>query len=577
MSHRFSVWAPKAAHLGVIIGGDRLAMHPGERGWWSRAVDAAGPGTDYTFSLDGGDPRPDPRSGWQPHGVDGPSRVVDHSAFGWTDRRWRGVHLPSAVLYELHIGTFTPEGTFDAAIDRLDHLVGLGIDAVELLPVAEFSGDRGWGYDGVDLYAPHHAYGGPDGLKRLVDACHARGVGVVMDVVYNHLGPAGNYLAEFGPYFTDRYSTNWGQAINYDGPDSGEVRRFVIDNALMWLNDYHCDGLRLDAVHAIVDTSALPILEELAAAVHQLAGHGRRPLFAIAESDLNDPKVVRGPDAGGHGLDAVWADEFHHAVHAVVTGETTGYYEDFGSLALLARALRQGWVYTGEFSRHRRRVHGRLPLGLGGHKFIVFIQNHDQIGNRAIGDRINHLAGIGRAKVAAALLMFSAFVPLLFQGEEWAASTPFQYFTDHLDPELGAAVSAGRKREFSYFGWSPDEVPDPQDPATFARSKLRWDELGVEPHASMLDWYRRLIAIRRSIPELTDGRNDRVRTSYDEDQGWLVLERDPVVVAANVGKNPVTLAVVAGRRLLAGSDPAVVVAGDGLLLPADSVAVLLQD
>ena len=577
MSHRFSVWAPRPANVELLIGGDRLAMHADGQGWWSRPVDAAIPGSDYSFSLDGGEPRPDPRSGWQPNGVDGPSRLVDHRTFPWTDQRWRGVHLPSAVLYELHVGTFTPDGTFDAAIRRLDHLVALGIDAVELLPVAEFSGDRGWGYDGVDLYAPHHAYGGPDGLKRLIDACHARGLGVVMDVVYNHLGPAGNYLAEFGPYFTDRYSTNWGRAVNFDGPDSGEVRRFVIDNARMWLDDYHCDGLRLDAVHAIVDTSPLTILEELAGAVHQLAGHVRRPLFVVAESDLNDPRLVRGPDAGGYGLDAVWADEFHHALHAVVTGETTGYYEDFGSLALLARALGQAWVYTGEFSPHRRRVHGRRPAGLGGHRFVVFIQNHDQVGNRAVGDRITEPAGTGRARVAAALLMFSPFLPLLFQGEEWAASTPFQYFTDHVDPGLAAAVSEGRKREFAYFGWSPDDVPDPQDPATFERSKLRWDELDRQPHASMLDWYRRLIAIRRGIPQLTDGRNDRVRTSFDEDQGWLVLERDPIVVAANVGKDPVSLTVGAGRRLLAGSEPDISLTGAGLRLPAGSVAVLSED
>ncbi len=379
----------------------------------------------------------------------GPSWVVDHGAFAWTDAAWRGLYLPSAVLYELHIGTFTAAGTFDAAIERLDHLVALGVDGVELLPVAEFSGDRGWGYDGVDLYAPHHAYGGPDGLKRLVDACHARGLGVVFDVVYNHLGPEGNYLSQFGPYFTGRHSTNWGDAVNYDDADSGGVRAFVIDNALMWLRDYHGDGLRLDAVHAIEDHSAVHVVEELATAVAALAAVVRRPLFVVAESDLNDPRTVRPAVSGGWGVDGVWADEFHHALHVVLTGDRDGYYEDFGSLAQVARALQQAWVYTGDYSEHRRRVHGRPPEGLAGSRFIVFLQNHDQVGNRATGDRITTIGRAarspGRARVGAALTLLAPFVPLLFQGEEWAASAPFQYFTDHQDPGLGAAVSEGRR------------------------------------------------------------------------------------------------------------------------------------
>ncbi|MDQ6614618.1 MAG: malto-oligosyltrehalose trehalohydrolase [Actinomycetota bacterium] len=582
MAHRFAVWAPLPSRVEVVIGDRRWPLvsvspvPPEADGWWAADVEEAGPGSDYAFSLDGGPPRPDPRSGWQPEGVDGPSRVVDHQVFEWRDQAWRGLHLPSAVLYELHVGTFTPAGTFDGVIERLEHLVALGVDGIELLPVAEFSGDRGWGYDGVDLYAPHHAYGGPDGLKRLVDACHRRGLGVVMDVVYNHLGPAGNYLAEFGPYFTHKHTTNWGDAVNFDDADSGPVRSFVIDNALMWLRDYHCDGLRLDAVHAIKDESARHILEELADAVHQLAGHERRPLFVVAESDLNDPRIVRSGDAGGYGVDAVWADEFHHAVHSVLTGERDGYYADFGSLAQLARALRQAWVFTGDYSPYRRRVHGRPAPGVGGERFVVFLHNHDQVGNRALGDRKTHMERVtpGRAKIGVALTVLAPFVPMLFQGEEWAASAPFRYFTDHRDRALGEAVSQGRRSEFASFGWAPEDVPDPQDPATFARSKLDWGEVDAPDHASMLAWYQRMIALRRLIPALADGHRHRVRTSCDEKQGWLVVVRDPVTVAANFGDEVVTRPAPAGAELLAGSETGVVLQDGAIVLPPDSVAVI---
>ena len=379
-------------------------------------------------------------------------------------------------IYELHVGTFSPEGTFDGAAARLDHLVDLGVDVVELLPVAQFPGRHGWGYDGVDLYAPHDPYGGPDGLKRLVDACHARGLAVVIDVVYNHLGPAGNYLAEFGPYFTDRYTTPWGTAVNLDGPDSDPVRDFVVGNALMWVRDYHADGLRLDAIHAIVDTSAVHILEELRAQVEALAAELGRQVFLIAESDLNDPKIVHRPELGGYGIDAQWSDDFHHALHAVLTGERTGYYADFGSLDHLAKSLRQAYVYDGGYSPHRRRRHGRSPAGLPPTRFLGYLQNHDQVGNRATGERSSMLLSTGLLKVAAAIVLLGPFVPMLFQGEEWAASTPFLYFTDHDDPELGEAVSEGRRREFAAFGWSPEQVPDPQAPETFEASVLRWDE-----------------------------------------------------------------------------------------------------
>jgi maltooligosyltrehalose trehalohydrolase len=573
-SHEFRVWAPERESVDVVTGQRLVPMVAAGRGWWTASVDGAGPGSDYTFKIDGGPPRPDPRSPFQPRGIDGPSRVVDHAAFAWSDAGWRGMPLAGSVLYECHVGTFSVEGTFDGAIEHLGHLADLGVDAIELMPVAEFSGPRGWGYDGVDLFAPHHAYGGPDGLKRLVDAAHARGLGVLLDVVYNHLGPAGNYLPEFGPYFSARHRTNWGEALNFDGPGSDEVRRFVIDNALMWLRDYHCDGLRIDAVHAIVDQSATHILEELAVEVEALAAHGGRPWFVIAESDLNDPRLVRGRDAGGYGLDAAWADEWHHALHAALTGERSGYYEDFGPLPLLAKALRQAWVYDGTYSPHRRRVHGRPPAGLAGRQFVVATQNHDQVGNRAAGERSSALMSEGRLRIAAALLLTSPFVPLLFQGEEWGATTPFQYFTSHADPGLGRVVSEGRRGEFSAFGWDPADVPDPQDPATFERSRLDWTEQGQERHAGLLAWYRRLIALRRQVPELTEPRLALVSAECDAEAGWLLVRRGAVAVAANLGPGDWVCPVGLGAEVLAASDDRVDRTGQGLLLPPDTVAIL---
>jgi maltooligosyltrehalose trehalohydrolase len=574
--HEFRVWAPRPRGVSVVVAGQTLPMRPAGGGWWECQARTAGPGSDYAFRLDEGPPRPDPRSASQPAGIDGPSLVVDHGAFGWTDGGWRGVSLPGSVLQEIHVGTFSAEGTFDGAIGHLDHVAELGVDAIELMPVAEFSGDRGWGYDGVDLFAPHHAYGGPDGLKRLVNAAHARGIGVVLDVVYNHLGPAGNYLPEFGPYFSGRHQTNWGDAVNFDGPGSDEVRRFVIDNALSWLRDYHCDGLRIDAVHAIADDSATHILEELAAEVAALAAQVRRPLFVIAESDRNDPRFVGSREAGGYGLDAAWADEWHHALHAALTGETAGYYADFGPLALLAKAVRQAWVYDGIYSPYRQRVHGRSPAGLAGHQFVVSTQNHDQVGNRAAGERSSALMTGGRLRVAAALLLTAPFVPLLFQGEEWGASAPFQYFTGHADAELGQIVSAGRRREFASFGWDPAAVPDPQAAATFERSRLDWAELGKQPHLGLYEWYRTLIRLRREHPALSDPRPGRTRTEYDEAGGWLVIRRGPVAIASNLGKETWIFEAGPGTVLLAASDPRIARTGPGVELPPDTVAIVTE-
>jgi maltooligosyltrehalose trehalohydrolase len=571
----FRVWAPEVERLELASGDRRIAMQKGRDGWWVEEVSELGPGSDYAFVLDGGKPIPDPRSSWQPHGVHGPSRLVDHDAFQWRDTGWQPPPLASGVLYELHVGTFTPEGTFDAAIERLDHLVDLGVNHVELMPVAEFAGARGWGYDGVDLYAPHHAFGGPEGLKRFVDACHTRGLAAILDVVYNHLGSEGNYLPRFGPYFTDRYATSWGEAVNLDGPGSDEVRRFLCDNALAWLRDYHFDGLRIDAVQAIVDTSAVHFLEQLAEEVESLAARLGRPLVLVAESDLNDPRIVRSRQVGGYGLDAVWNEDFHHALHAALTGERCGYYADFGRLADVARALERGIVYDGRWSAYRKRRHGRPATGLSGCHFVGFLQNHDQVGNRAQGERTSQLLTPEQLRVAAALVLTAPFVPMLFQGEEWGASTPFHYFADHEEPELIRAVRTGRREELTAFGWDTRDLPDPQDPETFRRSELDWRELEHEPHRSLLDWHRRLISLRHEASGLTDGRLDRVGVAFDEEARWLRMDRGPITVTCNLGSDTATipLATGASRALVLASSPEACVEEGRVTLRGATVAI----
>jgi len=548
-------------------------MRRDARGWWEAEVEAPGR-LDYGYLVDGDGPFPDPRSPFQPVGVHGLSRTVDHGSFPWSVHAWDAAPLDRAVIYELHVGTFTPAGTFDGAIDRLDHLVALGITHVELMPVVEFPGRRGWGYDGVDLFAPHHAYGGPDGLKRLVDACHARGLAVLIDVVWNHLGPDGNYLARFGPYYSSRYGTPWGEAVNFDGPGSDEVRAFVLDNARLWLEDYRADGLRIDAVHEIFDRSAVHILEAVAAHVHELARRLGRPLVAIAESDLNDPRLVRDVDHGGYGLDAQWNDDFRHAIHVALTGETDAYHAQYRGIADVAAAFERVFVYDGRYSAFRDRTHGRPVGDLPGTRFIGFLQNHDQVGNRALGERISQLVSHDAAKVGAALVLLGPFVPLLFAGEEWASATPFQYFTDHEDEALGAAIREGRRREFPAFARDGLDIPDPQAAGTFERSRLDWSEREREPHASMLDWYRRLIAVRAAHPELRDGRRPVVDT--DPGARWLVVAHGPLAIAANLGPEPV-LARLGGRdprRLALASSERVELEADGIRLPGWSVAVV---
>jgi maltooligosyltrehalose trehalohydrolase len=575
VTHTFKVWAPARSRVEVVIDNRRVPMARMERGWWEVSDGAVQAGTRYGISLDGGEPRPDPRSASQPDGVLGLSEVVDHGAYDWGDAGWAGLPLAGSVLYELHAGTFTPAGTFDGVIQRLPYLVELGVNAIEVMPVAEFSGDRGWGYDGVDLFAPHHAYGGPAGLKRLVDACHAHELGAVLDVVYNHLGPVGNFISEFGPYFSDRHATAWGAAFNFDGSGSDEVRRFIVDNALMWIRDYHFDGLRLDAVHTIVDDSPLNILEQLAVEVDALGADLHRTTFLVAETDANDPRHVLRRDAGGHGLAGVWSDDWHHALHTVLTGEQTGYYQDFGSLEHLGKALRQAWVYDGVWSPRRRRTRGKKATGVASHSFVIAVQNHDQVGNRATGDRLASLVDEGRLKIAATLLLLAPFTPMLFQGEEWAASSPFLYFTDHADQELGAAVRDGRRREFAAFGWDHDQVPDPQDASTFERSRLSWDEMHEPFHRRMLDWYRAMIGLRRRLPSPPGPVGEGVLVEVDPELGRIEFARDVISVRVNLGQDDWRLPLPEGAQLLLASDPTIAPNDDGTLcLPASSVAIL---
>lgn len=577
----FSVWAPDASVVELDLSGDRRPMSARAGGWWELDVPAAGPGTDYAFRVEGSEPLPDPRSRWQPNGVDGPARVWDRAEGPRVP--WQGRALAGSVLYELHIGTFTPKGTFAAAVDHLDHLVELGVDLVELMPVAAFPGRSGWGYDGVHLWAVHEPYGGPVGLARFVDACHERGLGVVLDVVYNHLGPSGNRLPSFGPYFTDRHHTPWGAAVNLDDAGSDEVRRWIVENALMWLGEFGIDGLRLDAVHALVDERAVHVLEELSADVDALAAATGRPLFLVAESDLNDPRVVTPREAGGLGVHAQWSDDLHHALHTLLTGERQGYYADFGSAATVATVLTSAFFHADTWSSFRGRRHGR-PVDRArteGWRFVAYLQDHDQIGNRATGDRIGATIGPDLLAVGAALVLTSPFTPMLFMGEEWGASTPWQYFTDHQEPELAEAVRTGRRAEFAGHGWEADDIPDPQDPATVRASTLRWDELSASPHDRLLRWHRDLIALRHRVPDLADPRLDRVRVRHDGTDDapahWLAVTRGRHLVVVNLSDAPVEVPLGApGAEVVLAWSPVKVDGGAVRLAAANAVVLHLQ-
>jgi maltooligosyltrehalose trehalohydrolase len=544
---KLSVWAPFAKTVDLITPEDRVALQASALGEWQIDIDATALLGGYRYSIDGAQPVPDPRSRWQPHGVHGASHLASLSTSAHSPHsagpeflaqtpaaphRASSLEAPplrDAIIYEMHVGTFTAEGTYVAAQEKLGHLLQLGVTHIELMPLATFPGARGWGYDGVALFAPLPAYGTPQQLVTFVQSCHALGLRLLLDVVYNHLGPDGNYLGQYGPYFTDRYKTGWGAAINYDGPHSDPVRRFIIDNALMWLRDYGFDGLRLDAVHAIFSFEAVHVLEELAIAVNALSVDLARPLVLIAESDLNDPRLLRSRVHGGFGLDAQWADDFHHAIHRFFTNETDGYYADFSGLPDLAKALRDGYVYQGQYSSHRRRRHGRPPTGIAPHQLVVCAQNHDQVGNRAQGERLSMLLGAPQLKAIAALVLLSPFVPMLFQGEEWGASTPFQYFTDHQDAELGRLVAEGRSREFDSFQWQ-GEVPNPQERQTFTRSKLNWSELKEPLHAELYEWHRELIRLRRG-KALSARRKPVVKSNSKA--GWLRFEHGGLLAVFN--------------------------------------------
>jgi maltooligosyltrehalose trehalohydrolase len=523
----FRVWAPNPGRVSVRVHGANGSLERvlarGDDGFLAAHVEGVAPGDDYVFVLDDHCERPDPASRWQPRGVGGRSRVVDADAWSWTDAHWRGVEMADLVLYEIHVGTFTQQGTFAAAIDELPRLRRLGVTAIELMPIGECPGARNWGYDGVFAWAPQSTYGGPQGLQQLVDAAHAEGLAVFLDVVYNHVGPEGNVLHEFGPYFTDRYRTPWGDAVNFDGEGSDFVRSYFVENALHWFADYHVDGLRLDAVHAICDFSARPFLAELADATARLSHDLNRRLLLVAESDRNDPALVRSRDLGGIGLDGMWNDDFHHAVHAALTGERGGYYIDFGRIADLAKSLEDRFVYDGAHSRFRHRRHGAPANDVAADRFVVAVQNHDQIGNRAAGERLSTLLSPARLRLAAAFLLLSPYVPLLFMGEEYGETAPFLFFVDHTDAELLDAVRKGRREEFRSFGWQ-GEVPDPAAAATFERSRLARAVASSES-TSIEALYADLLRLRRELPLLRPG-TATARASFDDNARTigLVLE-----------------------------------------------------
>lgn len=521
----FLVWAPFARTVEVQVESPTLVLAPLEQcidGYFCATVQGVTPGSTYYYRLDQTNCRPDPVSRCQPQGVHGPSAVIS-SQFDWRDSIWKGLPLDRLVIYELHVGTFTREGTFDAVIPRLCALKELGVNTIELMPVAQFPGSRNWGYDGVYPFAVQNSYGGPEGLRRLVNAAHGLGMCVALDVVYNHLGPEGNYLRDFGPYFTDRYKTPWGEAINFDGPLSDHVRRFFISSALSWISDFHIDALRLDAIHAIVDTSAVPFLEELAHEVQSLAAKLGRSVHVIAESDLNDSRVVRPRAIGGFGCDAQWTDDFHHSLHTLLTREKRGYYESFGSIEHLAKAYTSGFVYSGQYSPYRQQRYGNSSLDVPARRFVVFAQNHDQVGNRAQGDRLSTIVNFEKLKLAAGAVLLSPFIPLLFMGEEYAETAPFQYFVSHTDEPLIEAVRKGRKEEFSRFDWK-QAIPDPQSEQTFDRSRLDWSLRDIGKHLTLRGFYTELLNLRRSIPALANLSKDCTKALICGDS-CLILER----------------------------------------------------
>ena len=543
---QFCVWAPHVEEIEVQLilpRVERLALKKDDMGYHLGASENLGPGSRYLYRLDGGRQRPDPASRFQPEGVHGPSEVVD-AKFPWEDDGWNGLALHDVVIYELHVGVYTREGTFDAVIPYLQELKNLGVTAVEIMPVGQFPGSRNWGYDGVYPFAAQNSYGGPQGLKRLVHACHRIGLAVILDVVYNHLGPEGNYFADFAPYFTERYRTPWGPAVNFDGPYSDEVRHYFIENARYWIADCHIDALRLDAVHAILDHSPQPFLEELGAEVHKLAAALNRRVLLMPESAANDARLIRSRERGGYGLDAVWSDDFHHALRTLLTGEREGYYEDYGELNHLVKAYRQGFAYSGEYSRFHKRRHGSSAKDIPAERFIVFSQNHDQVGNRPQGDRLTHKVCFEALKLAAATVILSPFIPLIFMGEEYGETAPFAFFISHSDADLVEAVRRGRRAEFAAFHWQ-GEIPDPQDDATFLHAKLNHETRHAERHRVLYEFYRELLRLRRAIPALADLNKDAMNVrGYENEQVMFVHRRREIgqaIVAESFGRADITI------------------------------------
>jgi len=523
---QFALWAPFAekAEVHIVHPSERFVpMQKDESGYHQATAGDARPGSLYFYRLNSQREYPDPASRFQPNGVHGPSQTVERS-FPWEDRNWPGIPLQDYIIYELHVGTFTSDGTFDSLIQHLDELKELGITAIELMPVAQFPGNRNWGYDCVHPFAVQNSYGGPGGLKRLVTACHQRELAVIVDVVYNHLGPEGNYLGQFGPYFTERYRIPWGPALNFDGPDSDEVRRFFVENALYWVTEFHIDALRLDAVHAILDHSPITFLEELATAVHEQAQSLNRHIYLFPESADNDKRLVSPPELGGYRLDAQWNDDFHHSLHVLLTGEKTGYYQDYGQLQHLARAFREGFVYSGEYSSFRRRRHGSSSHHIPAHRFVVCSQNHDQVGNRMLGERLTRLVSFEALKLAASLVILSPFIPLLFMGEEYAETAPFLYFVSHSDPNLVEAVRKGRKEEFAGFGWAGDP-PDPQDHATFSATMLHHNLRNEGQHRTLLQFYKRLLQLRKETTSLSNLSKETMEVIVYDTHNTLLVRR----------------------------------------------------
>lgn len=494
----FTIWAPFKDKLEVIIkDGPVINLPKSSNGYWVGEIKETPPGTLYKFRINGNEDFPDPASRSQPEGVHSWSQIIDHDSFLWEDSTWKGMDLSQMIIYELHIGTFTPEGTFEAIIDKLDHLKELGVNTLEIMPISQFPGERNWGYDGVYPFAAQHSYGGPEGLKTLINACHQQEIAVILDAVYNHMGPEGNYLSKFGPYFTEKYHTPWGSALNFDDKHSDEVRNFFLENVSMWLEEFHFDGLRLDAVHEIIDRGAVHFLKEMSQSVDALENKTGKKYVLIAESDLNDTKIVDAYDNGGYGLEGQWVDDFHHSVHTILTGEKQGYYSDYGKMEYLAKAFTQGFVYDGIYSEFRKRKVGNNPSHIKTSKFVVCIQNHDQVGNRMLGERLTALVNFEKLKLAAGIMLVAPFVPMLFMGEEFAEENPFQYFVSHGDKDLIKAVQEGRKREFEYFNHNNGDFPDPVSSKTFEASMLNWDFKKDIRKKLMFDYYKDLIKLRK--------------------------------------------------------------------------------